>query len=45
MNEHFALSKAQKDYLNGHITLKNPTTEKSRIRKKPSNHGLSLFQF
>jgi hypothetical protein len=34
MNEHFALSKAQKDYLNGHITLKNPTTEKSRIRKK-----------
>ena len=34
MNEHFALSKAQKDYLNGQITLKNPTTEKTRIRKK-----------
>lgn len=34
VNEHFALSKAQKDYLNGHITLKNATTEKTRIRKK-----------
>lgn len=34
MKEHFALSNAQKDYLNGQITLKNPTTEKTRIRKK-----------
>lgn len=34
MKEHFALSKAQKDYLNGQNTLKNPSTEKNRIRKK-----------
>lgn len=34
MKEHFALSKAQLDYLKGRKTLKNPSTEEKRIRKK-----------
>lgn len=34
MKEHFALSKAQLDYLKGHKTLKNQYKEKIRIRRK-----------